>query len=90
LGHLGALEVKLASDVGFIDLYGGIGVSQLNVFGFLHGFADTVSRILGSLVTGNDFSRVANQAILMRAFPIVEWAPALGCQLEITANSLYS
>jgi hypothetical protein len=49
LGHLGTFVAKLASDVGFIDLYGGVGVSQLNVFGFPHGFADPVSHIPGSL-----------------------------------------
>jgi hypothetical protein len=56
LGHLGTFVAKLASDVGFIDLYGGVGVSQLNVFGFPHGFADPVSHIPGSLVSHADIT----------------------------------
>ena len=41
---------KAAADIGFIDLDGGVGVSQLNVFGFPHGFADPVSHIPGRLI----------------------------------------
>ena len=45
---------KAPSDVGFIDLHGGVGVSQLNVSGFPHGFADPVSHIPGGLVGHTD------------------------------------
>jgi hypothetical protein len=41
---------KAASDVGFVDLHGGVGISQLNVFGFPHGFADPVCHIPGRLI----------------------------------------
>jgi hypothetical protein len=45
LGRLGPLVAKTSSDVGFIDLDGGVGVSQLKVFGPPHGFADPVRAI---------------------------------------------
>ena len=44
------MMAKAASDVGFVDLHGGVGVSHLNVFGFPHGFPDPMSHIPGRLI----------------------------------------
>jgi hypothetical protein len=41
---------KAASDVGFVDLHGRVGVSHLNVFPFLHDFPDPMCHIPGRLV----------------------------------------
>ena len=57
---------KLASDICFVDLNGGVRVSQLNVFGFPHGFADPVSHIPGSLVGHADVAcKLAGRSALL-------------------------
>ena len=41
---------KTSSDVGFIDLHSSVGISQLNILRFPHGFAYPVCYIPGRLL----------------------------------------